>query len=160
MFCIFLSCKNVLLCVKIGAGYLLDSCHPNCSVDGSLGLSCDILPLFPPGPWCHISQLQHQDQMVLHMLWWRHPVLNTCECLCLLCWKISSAYIRNAEHTKDSEQWFNLVCLVMCFQHYVNNSFLFSCICGLKRNAYFTPNICSIWERSWKFFFISVADYM
>lgn len=48
----------------------------------SLGLSCDILPLFSPGPWCQHSQLQHQGEMVCHLLCWRHPVFNTCECIC------------------------------------------------------------------------------
>lgn len=48
----------------------------------SLLLSCDILPLFSPGSWCQLPQLQHQGEMVCHMLCWRHPVLHTRECLC------------------------------------------------------------------------------
>lgn len=40
---------------------------------------CDILPLFSLDPRCLHSQLQHQAQMVRHMLCCRHPVFNTCE---------------------------------------------------------------------------------
>lgn len=54
---------------------------------GSLKLSCDILPLFPPDPRCQHAQLQHQGEMFRHMLRWRHPVFNTRECLWLCCSK-------------------------------------------------------------------------
>lgn len=67
--------------------FLLDFMQPDSIINRKLtplstghfyGL-CDILPLFSLGPRCLLSQLQHQAQMVRHMLCCRHPVFNTCE---------------------------------------------------------------------------------
>lgn len=78
----------------------------------SLGLSCDILLLFSPGPWCQLSQLQHQGEVVRHMLWRRHPVFNTCECLCQL--KLKMRFYILSAFTQSRVMWKMQVCFV-CF---------------------------------------------